>query len=393
MNHQPKRPRNIGLDLLRIIAMVIVLWVHTSVYARIPSNFLVRNTIGPFAVELFFVMSGYLYGRGFFKAPEQFSVKKFYIGRVLRILPVYFLALVFTSYVSGDPLQPICFFLLQNYDEAALGFLPTAWSLCVEEWSYVILTVVYVVQAYISRNFIKQNSEGQAENFEENTENTENIVSKKNKQHMLARNAMLAACICIILLALIVRLTLILKTPALDWDFGLRKQTLPRMDVFAYGILAAYIEKEKPQIYKKVLVSKWGVLAMLFCCGFGAYAAYKFIMGAQNGLAKMGYFTILPIGVLLLMLLVKDWELLKRPAVQKTAPVVTFLSALTYPLYLVHFPLYIHYSDICHRAEILNRGPMIAKTIVICVLIAAAVHVVVEIPLEKLKRILTNKAC
>lgn len=389
------KSRNVGLDLLRIAAMAIVLWVHTSVYARVPGAFPVRNTIGPFSVEMFFVMSGYLYGRGFFKASEQFSMRKFYIGRILRILPVYFLALFFTHWVSGDEIQPICFFLLQNLDEGALGFLPTAWSLCVEEWSYLVLAGVYLllVAGFDLLVYLKREKCIRVQNIE--TDARSEIAARMGKKEgeksgKTHKSAMLIAAITVIAIALIVRTILVLKDPVLDWDYGLRKQTLPRMDVFAYGILAAYIEKEKPELYKKYLVSRRGALAAAVLCAMGAFAAYKFIMGAQNGLAKIGYFTVLPLGVLLVMLLVKDMKCLQSETAMRLSPVISFLSALTYPLYLVHFPLYIHYSDICHRLEIQNRGPMIAKTIVICIAIAAAVHVVVEIPLGKLKKVLTK---
>jgi peptidoglycan/LPS O-acetylase OafA/YrhL len=141
-------------DGLRAIAAVLVVLVHTS----FASGFTLRSAAGIYTarfeigVSVFFLISGFLLYRPFAAshiaggAPP--AVGRFWLRRLLRIMPAYWLAFVVTGYVMhGDhQLVPgwhallIYLGLLQVYfPSQALTGITQAWSLCTEVAFYLFL--------------------------------------------------------------------------------------------------------------------------------------------------------------------------------------------------------------------------------------------------------------
>jgi peptidoglycan/LPS O-acetylase OafA/YrhL len=147
--------RNFGLDLLRAGAIAGVFIAHEVTLSGIPA-------LGAFlgsGVELFFVLSGFLIGRIYFRSSIQpeFSPWFFWRSRWLRTIPPYFAALGLYYLADRALLQPpqpalpwyYCLFL-QNY-LGMTGFGPS-WSLCVEEHFYLLLPLlVFVVDRFLGR--------------------------------------------------------------------------------------------------------------------------------------------------------------------------------------------------------------------------------------------------
>lgn len=75
---------NINIDVLRIIAAVMVLSVHIGQCVGINLD------AGAYGVKLFFIISGYLSMKSF---PRYSNAKSYYISRVKRILPPYYICL------------------------------------------------------------------------------------------------------------------------------------------------------------------------------------------------------------------------------------------------------------------------------------------------------------
>lgn len=95
--------RNINVDILRILAASMVLFVHIGAKARI--NFLA----GAYGVQLFFILSGYL-GMAYFGG----GAKSYYKKRICRILPAYYFGLgilylkeLFINLYASIPLKTI----------------------------------------------------------------------------------------------------------------------------------------------------------------------------------------------------------------------------------------------------------------------------------------------
>ena len=85
-----------SLDGLRGISIIFVILSHFIFY----SEFVAKTNLGVIGVEIFFVISGFLISTLLLK--EQIinggiSLRKFYIRRALRILPVVFLFLTTLS--------------------------------------------------------------------------------------------------------------------------------------------------------------------------------------------------------------------------------------------------------------------------------------------------------
>ena len=125
-----------GLDLLRALAILLVLLAH---YPKTGSGLFTRAlNLGWTGVDLFFVLSGYLIGGQLFKSlaeGEQVGYGIFYLRRLLRTLPSYYVVLGVYFLLSPAPGWRYLVFL-QNFDNPKT-FAPS-WSLCVEEQFYLV---------------------------------------------------------------------------------------------------------------------------------------------------------------------------------------------------------------------------------------------------------------
>jgi len=145
-----------GLDALRAFAVVFVIISHwgPGTVKIAPLNFIFSKLMpdGAFGVDLFFVLSGYLITKILLNArdetlPDQRLqiVKSFYIRRMLRIFPIYFLLIFIVAYILDDAYtrNHILYFvtytsnLIDPKDNGRVTLLHT-WSLAVEEQFYLI---------------------------------------------------------------------------------------------------------------------------------------------------------------------------------------------------------------------------------------------------------------
>src|SRR3954452_6127505 len=92
-----------GLDILRAMAILLVVFGHSAVYFGYDAYHWPRLGDG---VSLFFVLSGYLIGRILFKTIEKgFDFKDlvgFWFRRWMRTLPVYFFITTILMYRVND---------------------------------------------------------------------------------------------------------------------------------------------------------------------------------------------------------------------------------------------------------------------------------------------------
>ena len=135
--------RNVGLDILRGIAILLVLFRHGNV------DFIFQK-FGWLGVDLFFVLSGYLITQKFlteFKSKRELNFKKYFFKRAIKVLPPYYV-FVFGSLLiiwltkgpnSIDYMNLISeVFFVQNY----IGNIWShTWSLAVEVHFYLLIPV------------------------------------------------------------------------------------------------------------------------------------------------------------------------------------------------------------------------------------------------------------
>ena len=146
-----------GLDLLRAAAILLVLMSHYMGFVSHAPTFGVVGKVGWAGVDLFFVLSGYLIGNQLL-APaargEPLSLKTFFVRRLLRTLPNYYVVLAVYWLFPGPPLggssmaDPWRFLTFtQNFGLAYGQTFTHSWSLCIEEQFYLLLPLVVLALA------------------------------------------------------------------------------------------------------------------------------------------------------------------------------------------------------------------------------------------------------
>jgi peptidoglycan/LPS O-acetylase OafA/YrhL len=156
-----------NIDGLRALAAIAVILTHLSYFIQ-PSNFLetilkgiisVGGMGGKLGVIFFFILSGFLITYLLFEErfkKGEINIGKFYIRRLLRIWPLYFLTLLFGFLLfplilenKDEIASPMMYSLfLANFDHILNGFptisiLGVHWSVCVEEQFYLIWPLLF----------------------------------------------------------------------------------------------------------------------------------------------------------------------------------------------------------------------------------------------------------
>lgn len=148
----PASHRNESLDLLRGVAILLVILVHT--WQASPGYFAVTNDFvgyGPYGVQLFFIISGYTMMLTFGKEFSANAVLAFYTRRFFRIVPLFWaVALMYVArkgfnpnYFAPDGVSLtdilLTFSLLQWLSPTAFNsVVPGGWSIAVELQFYFI---------------------------------------------------------------------------------------------------------------------------------------------------------------------------------------------------------------------------------------------------------------
>jgi peptidoglycan/LPS O-acetylase OafA/YrhL len=161
-----KPERNLSLDVLRGVAILLVIAFHAGAQDLFPESppaaFTKVTNVMWAGVDLFFVLSGYLISGLLFKEVDRtntLDLKRFWLRRGMKIWPSYFAAYGFmlafscilhakagawdavrTDLVSALP----NLVMIQNYFPASLRW-PNSWSLAVEEHFYLAMPALLFV--------------------------------------------------------------------------------------------------------------------------------------------------------------------------------------------------------------------------------------------------------
>lgn len=144
-----------GLDLLRAIAIIWVMLFHSFLLGGLGPTWSWLSRFGWMGVDLFFVLSGFLIGTQVFAQLSQgrkLSFGDFYLRRAFRILPAYVavlaLYLLWPGFREAAGMEPLWKFLTftmnLNIDYGRSSAFSHAWSLCVEEHFYWLFPVLAV---------------------------------------------------------------------------------------------------------------------------------------------------------------------------------------------------------------------------------------------------------
>ena len=221
-----------GLDLVRSAAILCVLAGHYwPIYDRFPAAAPLKF-LGVIGVELFFVLSGFLIGgillRQAFKLHEGnlgFSFRdcpSFWVRRWFRTLPNYLLFFILfllfdQPWVSGNwrPWFLSAFFLQNLFIDSSDGTFGIAWSLCVEEWLYLIMPLLLAVFSL--------------------------RATRPGKPALFSA-----------LLLIVIPTLLRFGTKGNTWDIGVRHVVIYRLDAIAYGVLLAYASRYRRGLFDRL---------------------------------------------------------------------------------------------------------------------------------------------
>ncbi len=299
---------------MRSVAILCVVSSHglTFLYTHVPHLGYLGH-LGTVGVELFFVLSGYLIGGillnyGYRLAKFE-SVRQFMMRRWFRTLPNYYLFLALNLFMFtwekgfiGEIWAPLPCYLTftQNMYFSQSIFFPESWSLAIEEWFYFVMPLGILLGLRMFRNM---------------------------------RVAFLAVAMFFLIAPLCLRL--LEADHRLSWDEDVRKIVLLRLDALMYGVLAAYLHKEYPELWYRMryYAPALGVILILYAYGFLSHHRLD-----SSFFAKTFLFSQFSLGIAMLL----PWlSQIGTTGISGFDGFFKVTSLWSYSMYLWNFPLYV----------------------------------------------------
>ena len=339
------RERQPGLDLLRALAIVVVVIYHAGIMGfPLPGRVHRWGWVG---VDLFFVLSGYLIG-GQLLAPilqdRQVNLGRFFARRALRIMPAYFVVLAIYFMLPlwreyPEMAQPLWKFLLSVQNTALHGgtAFSHAWSLAVEDQFYLALPFILIL---LSRS---------------------------------SRAALITAC-AIFIGGILLRAFLAYQNLGDNgvafraYQAWIYYPTWTRLDPLVFGVALAAIEKFRPRWWKSLThLAPWLWLPAI------ALISYALWLGERQTLtmtACIWQFPLIALGMAALLVSAQSDRL---PLRSVRIPGAAFIASIAYSAYLVQ-KLAIHaVSEFCKERDVdLTSAPALIG-VELCVYAAATV--------------------
>jgi len=341
------KDRNFGLDLMRTLAIMFVLFHHWSAFNLSGISFFkpgiyYMDVFGYLGVEIFFVLSGFLIGNIIIKSywnEIEFgrrSITNFWTRRWLRTLPMYYfilfiyIAILIIKHTMIPDLWKY-FLFLQNmfrYNTTNNDFYGVSWSLSVEEWFYLSFPILLVSADF----FLKK------------------IFDKKS--------IIFSVILLYIVLSLLIRITYVyVEDPS--WSNVLRKAVVCREDSIAFGVLGALIHNFRNSYFNNYKGRLFIIGIVLFSIGTIIFIKdvsynYYYSVGKVSFFSKTGLFSLVSFSILLMLPyfyhIKCNNNLLKL--------VITHISKISYSLYLIH----IFFDRVLQRIFHDNQSPLILIT-------------------------------
>lgn len=306
------KERVIGLDILRSIAILLVMYEHGN--SLLPPKILKYITLPRPSIDgvaIFFVLSGFLIGGILLKIinTTEFTIKdlfNFWIRRWLRTIPNYyfilFILLLCQLFIAKDlgHINFKYFIFSQNLYQAHPLFFPEAWSLSIEEWFYLTFPVL----TYFLFKIIKDRN-----------------------------RSVLIAALFFLIIPLVLRIVKFYYFTGIpNWDLNFRKIIVLRLDSLMYGIIGAYILTLKIEFWNKMkrtglLISALLVLFLLIYSGLNIQ---------KQAFECIYHYNLESIAVLFALPYFSELKTIK---LKKLAFLFTFISLISYSMYLINLTL------------------------------------------------------
>ncbi|MCF6128192.1 acyltransferase [Flavobacterium sp. AS60] len=310
-------PRVFGLDLMRAMAICMVLCSHI-LWIYNPDDGIIRQLFALFGflgVEFFFVLSGFLIGRILYGIyiKDDYTIKSalyFLKRRWFRTLPNYFLILIIniiitTSLGYSMPKLGLYFVFLQNGFSKMSTFFPESWSLSVEEWAYIVLPISLLALSF--------------------------LFKPKNKNRFFF---VIVLSLITLFIGFKIAYQINTQTTTLDeWNVSLKSVMIYRLDAIFMGVLCSWISINYEKNWSKFKYSFafiGGIIMMFMYFGMGILRilpeTFPFVWNVVYlPLASFSIAFFVP----LFSQMETSMQLVKRP--------IEFISKISYSIYLLHY--------------------------------------------------------
>ena len=307
------RARVVGLDVLRLLAIGLVLGRHMWIPpgdspAGVRALFALWHRGGWIGVDLFFVLSGFLVsGLLFteFRMHGRISPLRFYARRAWKIYPPYLVMIATTTVailMQGYLIQRIQLLaellFIQNYVK---GLWLHTWSLAVEEHFYLVLPLVCLVALHAGRR----------------------------RPATLRPLLLVGAAVAVGQLAL--RIAYVSGGAPYEWEAHLY-QTHLRLDSLFFGVMLSYCYHFHRPRFLRVLAPR---RAMLLVVGSMLLAPAFVVPLETNPLMYTAGLTVIYMGSGMLVVGALSYDVQSSRVLGALAAV----GAFSYSIYLWHLPL------------------------------------------------------
>lgn len=375
--------RNFGLDLLRAVAIVIVIANHLLLGmwnahwpVAIEGWVAHASTSAILSIEWLFVLSGFLIGAMMIRSFERAGTfwtcaKDFWLRRWFRTMPMYYLFIGVNAALVAWGLAPGRFsweYLVFSQNLVATPrteFFPEAWSLALDEWFYLVMPLLIGAFAVLGRRL----------------------------RWGLGRT-FLAATMVLIVLPMAARATFS-PTDYLDWDRRVRIVTIMHLDATGWGVLAAAASRWRPQWWagRRVAKALLGVVCTVsgiwILTGHYTSGPDAWIIDQFPRVANVIALGLLPLGAFLAL----PWVAGLGPR-RAAGAVVGFLSTYSYTIYLSHVPLLVLAVRLLGDPAASSHGDVLLASfawVVAVALVSMAVFHAFEKPVSDLRERFTRK--
>ena len=340
------RERQPGLDLLRALAIILVVVYHAALFGfKLPSRI---DRFGWIGVDLFFVLSGYLIGGQLLASlarDQHIRLGRFFTRRALRIMPAYFVVLAIYFLLPAwreypEMSQPLWKFLLSVQNIALHGgtAFSHAWSLAVEDQFYLALPFLLL---FLYRR---------------------------------PRAAIIVPCL-IVVGGIGLRAFLAAQNASVDGGVSFRGfqawiyyPTWTRLDPLVLGVVLAGIERFRPNWWQRLInCASWLWLPGL---GLIVYALY---LGETENLtivACVWQFPLIAVGMAAVLVCAVSPRL---PLCRVAIPGAAFMASIAYSAYLIQKLVINGVEQFCinHNVDLTSAPALLG--VELCVYIAATV--------------------
>ena len=350
------RERQPGLDLLRALAIVIVIIYHAGIMGfPLPGEI---HRFGWIGVDLFFVLSGYLIGGQLLSQVARngsIILGRFFARRALRILPAYLVILAVYAFLPWWREYPEMFppwkFLLsvQNIGLRGGTAFSHAWSLAVEDQFYLVLPFLLLA-----------------------------VVRRPRIAFILP--------VLIVIGGLMLRWFLAAQNfrPFQTWIYY---ATWTRLDPLAFGVVLAAIQIFRPQWWQRLVrLAPWLLLPGLALIVSAFWIEQP---GAVPVTVWTWQFLLIALGMALLLVCAVSPRL---PFQRVRIPGVAFIASIAYSAYLIQ-KLVIHaVAQFCAAHEIATASILPLIAVELCVYAAGTIlFFAVERPFLQLRHRLVSR--